>query len=85
MLYQFVMKMQHLVAIWIVSEPLLYDRTTVALLNERLKNAAIPSRPSLWYHFGSNFSMVNHLSIPRIHYDEIIRPTEFIHIPPKFQ
>lgn len=82
-LLRFVKRMQRLVAICIVSELRFDDSSAVNHLRESLLKEVTPSRPSLWYHFGPSFPKEIDPNIPRIHFNEIIRPSNPFNIPPK--
>ena len=44
-----------------------------------------PDRPSFWFHLGKSLPKANDPDVPRIHYDEIVKPTDPFHALPQFE
>jgi len=82
-LFNFVSKMDHLVALCFASFRIHSD--VLKKLNRRVAQEIVPLRPpSFWFHLGPKLPNANDSSVPRVHSDEIVHPIYFFHSPPKF-
>ncbi len=81
-LLSFVSKMTHLVAFCLVGFQI--DRKVVEVIKQRLTDEILPDRSAFWFHVGPELPKGNDLSVPRVHYDEVINPIDAYYAPPKF-
>jgi len=81
-LLSFVSEMTHLVAICLVGFH--FDSIQVDVLKKRFTEEVVPHRPAFWFYVGPKLPRGNDTTIPRIHYDEIVRPVEAFYAPPRF-
>jgi len=44
----------------------------------------LPTRSAFWCHLGGDLPAENDLSVPRIHYNEIVNPGDWFDSPPNF-
>lgn len=73
---RFALEMDHLVALCLAG--LRVDPFTVAKVRERVEKEILPLRPSFWFHIDRDLPKENDLNVPRIHYDEMVNPPNWI-------
>ena len=50
--------------------------TAARKVNRRLVKEVIPVRPSFWFYIDRQLPLPNDITVPRIHYDEIVNPAD---------
>ena len=78
-LVPFVKKMPRLVALCLVG-----FRMDPSAVKKQLLEEVSPDRPAFWFHLGPDFPEYNDPSVPKIHYDEIVKPLSAYDSPPRF-
>lgn len=81
-LVDFVKKKEHLIALCLAGFEI--DPTTVEHLRKRLADEILPRRQPFWFNLGPQLPKVNDTSVPRMHYDEIVKPIDPYYAPPRF-
>lgn len=80
LLVDFAVKMDHLVALCLAG--FLIDPKIIGNVYQRVEKEILPLRPSFWFYLAGQRPAENDCSIPRIHYDEVVNPTEGFFAPP---
>jgi len=76
----FVKEMPHLVALCLAGFPI-----DSSVIERQLITAEIISdRPAFWFHLGSDLPKTSDTSVPRIHHEGIVYPTDPYYAPPRF-
>lgn len=81
LILSFVSKMKNLVVFCLVGLEI-YPFVLLSL-QKRMELHVTPSRPALWMHFGPELPECTDLSVPRVHYDGIVNPSDPYFAPPK--
>jgi len=71
--------MYHLVALCLVGLDI--DASVVGV---QLTTKIVPDRPAFWFNFSQKLPKASDLSIPRIHYEGILKPNNPYYAPPLF-
>ena len=80
-LYQFAKNMEHLIAFCFTSSGI--EASVIAEINQKFESLKIPSRSAFWYYIGDHLSNLDDdPAVPRIHYEEIVFPGNYFHVPP---
>lgn len=80
-LFKFVSSMKHLVAFCFISASE-YELGSVSELKRKFDEFIIPNRPAFWYHVDRDLPRANDPTVPRIHYDEIVCPINYLEVSP---
>ena len=72
-LLNFISSMSRLVALCLAGCFLL-DQSDLEKIKEQVAEEILPLRPSFWFHIGLDLPKETDLSVPRVHYDEIVGP-----------
>jgi len=75
----FVKGMPHLVALGLLGFPI-----DSCLVEQQLIDEIVPNRPAFWSFLGSELPKASDLSVPRIHYEEIVDPIDPYYDSPRF-
>ena len=79
-LVPFITEMGSLVALCLAGFRL--DPYDTEVVNQQISNKILPLRPAFWLYLGLNLPKGNNTDVPRVHYDEIIRPIDWFRSPP---
>ena len=71
--------MPQLVALCLAGFPI--DESVV---EDQLIRDAVPDRHSFWFHLGSELPKASDMSLPRVHYEGIVKPDPPCRAPPHF-
>jgi len=80
LIVKFAKGMKKLVCLGIFGFP--FKRSSVRLIQQKLRKEVLPLRPTFWFRVGNELPVENDTSVPRIHYDEMVRPIDRYHVPP---
>ena len=81
LLLSFVSKLKHLVALCLVGFQ--FD-SPVDVLKKQIAEEVTPHRPAFWFHLGPKLPKGNDVTVPRIHYYDIVSPIDALNAPPRF-
>lgn len=79
---QFASGMVNLVALGLVNMGL--HHAAIPEVNRRIQEEIHPSKPSFWFYLGDRLPDKNGFNFPTIHCDQIVYPTDWFAVPPKF-
>jgi len=51
-------------------------------IRRRITEEVVPLRPAFWYHLGRQLPNENDVSVPRVHYEEIVNQNNLSTVPP---
>jgi len=74
----FALKMKRLVCCCIVFD--LLNPNLIKEVQQRIVKEVVPIRPSFWFHLGREVPLASNLSVPSIHYHEMVEP--MVYVPP---
>lgn len=77
---KFAKGMKKLVCLGIFGFP--FKRSAVRVIQQKLRKEVLPLRPTFWFRLGKELPVENDTSVPRIHYDEMVRPIDRYYVPP---
>jgi len=80
-LFTFTSGLEHLAFIYLTGFNI--DPARAGAIKEKLNEEFLPLRPSFWCHVGRKSVEGNDPSVPRVHYQEMIKPFGFC-LSPKF-
>ena len=80
-LCQFVLELRNLVALCLVDK---FDASDIEPTRRKVMEKIKPSRPAFWFHIGHDLPEGGDPTVPRIHYDDVVNPVNYYHIPPQF-
>ncbi len=82
LIVQFASGMHNLVALCLVNMGL--HHAIIQEVNRRITAEIHPSKPSFWFYSGDRLPDKNGPNFPPIHCDQIVYPTDWFAVPPKF-
>ena len=74
----FALKMKRLVCCCMVFDRL--DPSLIKEVQQRIAKEVVPIRPSFWFHLGREVPLASDLSVPSIHFHEMVEP--MVYVPP---
>ncbi|XP_046443824.1 uncharacterized protein LOC124193876 isoform X3 [Daphnia pulex] len=82
-LLKFVSSMPNLVCFCFITASEI-EPGTVAELKKKFDELIVPIRPAFWYHVDQSLPRATDPTVPRIHYDQIVSPINYLEMSPEF-
>jgi len=83
LLVEFATEMGHLVALCLARFRVAPE--VVCKVNQRVVREILPERPAFWFYLGDSLPKGNDDTIPRVHLEEMVDPTDIAFpVPPPF-
>lgn len=82
-LLKFVSNMPHLVCFCFITASEI-EPGLVTELKQKFDEFILPIRPAFWYHVDQSLPRATDPTVPRIHYDQIVSPINYLEMSPDF-
>jgi hypothetical protein len=82
-LLKFVSSMPNLVCFCFITASEI-EPGTVTELKKKFDELIVPTRPAFWYHVDQSLPRATDPTVPRIHYDQIVSPINYLEMSPEF-